>query len=102
VRELKSHFDIRLAKEDRWYFYLVLFPRTEMANLYCKRMHVVLTRDNYQTRQLWWFHWDGNEVTIDFTRTDISSAAQLLKAIMKGLPNDWKRVVPSDWKRLRE
>src|SRR5207248_3730515 len=92
VRDLPKTFRLRLAKEDRYYVYLDLRPRSSEHRADIKRMRVVLARDGYWGRQLWLEHGNGNEVTLDFERPDTDPRPPITpESIREGLPKGWKR-----------
>jgi TIGR03009 family protein len=88
-------FDVRLAKEDQYYVYIDLAPRTPADRAELQRARVVLNRDGPWVQQLWVEHPNGVEVTWDFDKPDPNpdppiTRERLLKDL-KNLPPGWKR-----------
>jgi hypothetical protein len=90
VRDLPRRFDLRLTREDAWHGYLDIRDGS-MRKVGFKRMRVVLCKDCFRVRQIWYEHPNVNETTIDFEKPD-TSAKITSKSIQEGLPQGWKRV----------
>jgi outer membrane lipoprotein-sorting protein len=96
VRQLRSRFDVRLAKEDQFYSYLDLTPRAPADKAELQRARVVLNRDGLWVRQFWVEQPTGCEVTWDFEKFDPHPDPPITRElILKGLKN-----LPPGWKRL--
>ena len=91
VEEIKRRYRIEFRKEDEWYIYLLVVPRTDQ-NAFA-RAQVVLHKSTFLPRQLWFEECNGNERTWDFFRLD--PAARLNRAdFTVTLPPGWRTEGP--------
>ncbi|HEY7424668.1 MAG TPA: hypothetical protein VH682_10605 [Gemmataceae bacterium] len=95
ARDFSTHFEVRLTKENQWYSYLDITPRSREGKSWFHRARVVLNRDGYRVRQLWMESANGNEVVTDYSsrRTNPDPPITRESLLMK-LPNGWKRIFP--------
>jgi TIGR03009 family protein len=94
AQEAKRRYDIRMVEEKRndpYYFYLDVLPRSDGDKADFKRARLVLNKDSYMPRQLWFERPNGDTVTWDIPK--VQAGANLNK-------DDFKPVVPKDWKMM--
>ncbi len=91
--QAKSRYDLRLAKEDQYYIYVDIAPRVAEDRADFQRARLVLNKDNFLPRQLWFEHANGEETTWDIPR--IQNGAQLDRRLFDAPkePAGWKKVV---------
>jgi RNA polymerase sigma factor (sigma-70 family) len=93
ARDFTSRYDIRLVKEDRWYSYLDITPRSREDKKWFRRSRVVLNRDSYRVRQLWLEYPNRNEILTDFLDIQTNPEPPVTRdSLRKGLPKGWKRI----------
>ncbi len=84
MRDLKNRFEIRLTKEDTYYTYLDLKPRSQTDRANYTRLQVVLQRKGHWVRQLWVKEANGRSLTIDYEEPDTTPEPPLTpELIMK-------------------
>jgi RNA polymerase sigma factor (sigma-70 family) len=84
MRDLKKRFEIRLTKEDTYYTYLDLKPRSQTDRANYTRLQVVLQRKGHWVRQLWVKEANGRSLTIDYEEPDTTPEPPLTpELIMK-------------------
>jgi len=66
--EARKRYVLKLAKEDKWYIYVDIVPRDKSDKADFARARLVLNKDSFLPRQLWFEHNNGNEVTWDIPR----------------------------------
>jgi TIGR03009 family protein len=91
--EARKRYDLKLAKEDKWYIYIEVVPRFAADKADFTRARLVLNRDSYLPRQLWFEHGNGNEVTWEIPR--LQPGVELDRRLFDtpATPPNWK-VVP--------
>jgi TIGR03009 family protein len=70
AREVRKRYDLKLVKEDQWYAYIELLPRSQEDKGNFDRARVVLTRSTFLPRQFWFMQPNGNEITWDIPRIE--------------------------------
>jgi len=65
AEEAKRRYQLQLAREDRYYIYVDITPRFPADRADFQRARLVLNKDNFLPRQLWFEHPNGNDVTWD-------------------------------------
>jgi TIGR03009 family protein len=90
AEEFKRRFDLKLAKEDQYYVYVDVAPRAAADRSDFQRARVVLNKDSFLPRQLWFQHANGNEVTWDVP--SLQNGARLDRRIFDqpALPTGWR------------
>lgn len=88
--EARRRYELKLFKEDTWYIYVDITPRSPEDRRDFQRARVVLNKGTFMPRQLWFEHPNGNEVTWDIPT--IRSGVELKRA------NFDKPEVPPGWK----
>ena len=68
AEDAKKKYTLTLAKEDKWYIYVDVVPRFAADRADFQRARLVLNKDSYLPRQLWFEHGNGNETTWDIPR----------------------------------
>jgi hypothetical protein len=102
VRELTPRFDLRLTKEDAWYVYLDIQPRHPQDKSAFNRMRVVLQKDSFRVRQIWYEQITGNTLTLDFKKPN-TNVKITPESIREGLPQGWERIdLVESLKSMRE
>jgi TIGR03009 family protein len=97
AEQAKTRYDLRLAKEDQYYIYVDIKPRDPDDRTDFQRARLVLNKDNYLPRQLWFEHPDGNETTWDIPRIDNRAPIDRRWFDAPQEPAGWKKVmVPRD------
>jgi TIGR03009 family protein len=91
--EAKTRYDLRLAKEDQYYIYVDIQPRAARDRADFQRARLVLTKDTFLPRQLWFEHPTGGETTWDIPR--VQNGAQLDRRLFDSPqePPGWRKVV---------
>jgi hypothetical protein len=90
--DLTRRFDVSLVKEDNWYVYLNLLPRHPDEKQSFSRLRIVLARDGWWVRQVWFEHTTGNETAIDFPHKPKPDAGVTRASLRRELPRGWERV----------
>jgi TIGR03009 family protein len=90
--EAKKRYALTLSKEDKWYIYIEVTPRLAADKADFARARLVLNRDTYLPRQLWFEHGNGNEVTWDIPR--LQAGVEVDRRIFDApkTPPGWKLV----------
>jgi TIGR03009 family protein len=65
AEEAKKRYALTLSKENQWYVYVDIAPRDKEDKADFARAQLVLSKDTYLPRRLWFEHANGNEVTWD-------------------------------------
>jgi TIGR03009 family protein len=68
AKEARTRYDLRLAKEDRYYIYVDVSPRLPQDKGDFRRARLVLNKDSFLPRQLWFEGADGTETLWDIPR----------------------------------
>jgi TIGR03009 family protein len=63
--DARARYDLKLAKEDKWYIYVDIRPRRTEDKADFTRARLVLNRDSFLPRQLWFETANGTETTWD-------------------------------------
>jgi len=93
--EAKRRYALTLAKEDTWYIYVDVVPRFAADRADFARARLVLLKDTFLPRQLWFEHTNGNEVTWDIQRLDPKASIDRRAFDAPKAPAGWKlNVVP--------
>lgn len=98
--EAKNRYDLKLAKEDQYYIYVDIAPRSPADRSDFRRARMVLSKTNYLPRQLWFEQGNGNEVTWDIPtlRTDVKLDRRAFDTPKP--PEGWK-LVPGEETRKK-
>jgi hypothetical protein len=89
LEEARRRFEFQLAKEDEWYVYLDVKPRTREDEATFLRIRVVLHKDNYLPRQVWFEEPNRNTVTWDILRIDTTVPLKQEQFENPSLPPGW-------------
>jgi TIGR03009 family protein len=68
AEEAKQRYDLKLVKEDQWYFYVEVTPKRLEDKVDFQRARLVFTASTFLPRQVWLEDPNGNEVTWDLTK----------------------------------
>jgi TIGR03009 family protein len=92
AEEARRRYVLNLAKEDSWYIYVDIVAREKADKADFNRARLVLNKDTFLPRQLWFEHPNGNETTWDIPRLQTGAVVdrRLFEATT---PAGWK-VVP--------
>jgi TIGR03009 family protein len=94
AEEARRRYDLRLVKEDQWYIYVEILSRFPADKADFQKARLVLNRDNFLPRQLWFEQPNGDEVTWDLPR------------VQAGVPMDRKEFVapqpPPGWRLIQQ
>jgi TIGR03009 family protein len=93
--EARKRYDLALSKEDKWYIYIEVKPRFAADKADFTRARLVLNRDSYLPRRLWFENGNGNEVTWDFPRVQSGVALDRRAFEAPKPPPGWKLVTSS-------
>src|SRR5262249_13955570 len=90
ANEAKRRYALTLVKEDTWYVYVDIVPRSAADKAEFARARLVLNKDNFLPRQLWFEHVGGNEVTWDIPK--LQSGVDVDRKLFDAprLPPGWK------------
>lgn len=88
--EAKGRYLLSLAKEDNWYIYVDIAPRNAADRADFARARLVLNKDSYLPRQLWFEHANGNEIVWDIPRLQAGVALDRRLFDAPKLPQGWK------------
>lgn len=88
--EAKRRYDLRLAKEDTYYVYVDVTPRFPNDKAEFQRARLILSKETYLPRQLWFESANGDEVLWDIPR--LQSGARLDRRLFDKPepPRDWR------------
>jgi TIGR03009 family protein len=93
--EARKRYELKWSKEDRWYIYIEVTPRLAADRATFRRARLVLKRDSYLPRQLWFEDSNGNEVTWDIPRVQTGVALDRRVFEAPKPPRGWKLVKPA-------
>ena len=90
--DAKQRYNLKLAKEDQYYIYVDIAPRSAADRSDFQRARLVLNKTTFMPRQLWFEHANGNEVMWDIPnlRTDVKLDRRAFDA--PKAPPGWKMV----------
>jgi len=90
--EAKRRYDMKLAKEDQWYIYVEILPRFDADKADFHRARLVLLKDNFLPRQLWFEQANGDEVIWDIPRVENGAKLNRKDFESPAVPTGWKMV----------
>ena len=88
----KRRYALTLAKDDAHYVYVDILPRFPDDKAEFNRARLVLRRDNYLPRQLWFEHVNGNEVLWDIPTLQAGAPLERRMFDAPRVPPGWKLV----------
>jgi TIGR03009 family protein len=92
AQDALKKYNIRLAKEDKWYIYLDVTPKFQADKAEFSRARLVLNKDSYLPRQLWFEQANGNESTWDVPQMNTKTPIDRRKFDAPKPPDGWKLV----------
>jgi TIGR03009 family protein len=90
--EAKRRFSLSLYKEDAHYIYVDILPRHPADKSDFSRARLVLNKDSFLPRQLWFEHANGNEVTWDIPSLKAGVPLERRAFDAPPVPAGWKLV----------
>jgi TIGR03009 family protein len=90
--EARRRYELKLTNEDQYYIYVSIAPRNPQDKADFQRARIVLNKDTFLPRQLWFEQPNGSEVTWDIP--NIRSGVQLNRADFDAPtpPAGWKLI----------
>lgn len=90
--EARNRWGLKLAKEDQWYIYVDIEPRTQQDKSEFKRARLVLNKDSFLPRQLWFETPSGNETIWDIPTINKNIPLERKYFDKPDPPEGWKLV----------
>jgi TIGR03009 family protein len=92
AEEARRRYELRLVKEDQWYFYIEIQPRTPADRADFQRARLVLNRPTFLPRELWFEQPNGNEVKWDIQRLEANAPLNRSEFTAPAVPQGWNLV----------
>ena len=92
AEEAKRRYDLTLQKEDQYYVYIGVTPRFPADKADFKQARLVLNRDTFMPRQLWFMQASGDTVTWDFPKIEAGVRLNPAEFAKPPVPKGWKMV----------
>lgn len=96
--DAKQRYNLTLVKEDQWYVYVDVAPKDAKDKADFARARLVLNKETYLPRQLWFEHSNGNEVTWDVPKVQTPVKLERRDFDAPKTPDGWKLVPMTDKK----
>ncbi len=98
AEETRRDYHCKLIKEDQYYIYIELTPRTSEAKADFQRARLVLTKKNYLPREFWLEQPNGNEIKLDIPKIEVNVPLRREEFTKPPIPQGWKLVrLPKEW-----
>ena len=88
--EAKIRYDLQLVKNDQWYYYVKILPRTQEDKADFQEARLVLTANTFMPRELWFKEPNGNEVKWDITKIENGADLKRNDFVAPTPPPGWK------------
>lgn len=92
AEEAKRRYDLKLVKQDQYYFYIEIFPRFDQDKADFQKARLVLNKDSFLPRQLWFEQPNGDTVTWDVPKLEVNVALNRQEFDRPQVPQGWKQV----------
>jgi TIGR03009 family protein len=92
AEQAKLKYDLRLTKEDKDYIYVDVVARTPQDKADFKRAQLVLNKDNFLPRQLWFEQPNGNTIVWGIPQIDTKAKVNARDFDAPSPPTGWKMV----------
>jgi TIGR03009 family protein len=92
VEDAKKHYEMTLTREDEWYYYVGVKPRTREDRADFVQAEIVLSKKTFLPRQLWFKSANESETTWDIPRIDAKSPIKREVFDAPRTPAGWKLV----------
>jgi TIGR03009 family protein len=92
AEDVKRRYELKLAKEDTYYIYVDIAPRSPADKADFQRARLVLNKSNYLPRQLWFEHANRSEVMWDIPNLNVGMALDRRAFDAPKAPPGWKVV----------
>jgi TIGR03009 family protein len=92
AEDAKRRYDLKLAKDDQWYVYIDIGPRLDQDKADFRRARMVLNKDNFMVRQLWFEQANSDTVTWDFPKITVGARLNPTDFAKPTPPQGWKLV----------
>lgn len=92
AEDAKRRYELKLAKEDTYYIYVDIAPRSAADRSDFQRARLVLNKSNYLPRQLWFEHANRSEVMWDIPNLQVGMALDRRSFDSPQAPPGWKLV----------
>jgi TIGR03009 family protein len=89
AEEAKRRYDIKVAKEDQWYVYLDVLPRFDADKADFQRSRLVLNKDTFMPRQLWFEQPNKDTVTWDIPKIETKVPLKREEFLVPPVPQGW-------------
>jgi TIGR03009 family protein len=90
--EAKKRYDLKFVKEDQYYYYIEVFPRFDPDKADFQKARLVLNKDSFLPRQLWFEQPSGDTVTWDVPKLDLNAPLKRQEFDRPAVPQGWKQV----------
>ena len=91
--DARERYDLRLVKDDQWYIYVEVIPRTNADKADFQKARLVLNKDSFLPRQLWFEDRNGKEITWDILKVDTKGdSVRRTDFESPKVPTGWKMV----------
>jgi TIGR03009 family protein len=97
AKEARRRYDLRLDHEDQYYVYVDIAPRFDRDKMDFRRARLVLNKDTFLPRQLWFESANGDEVLWDLPRLQNGARIDRRYFDKPQTPAGWRvTVVPTE------
>jgi TIGR03009 family protein len=90
--EEEERYDLKFVKEDQYYYYIEVFPRIDQDKADFQKARLVLNKDSFLPRQLWFEQPSGDTVTWDVPKLDMNAPLNRQEFDRPQVPQGWKQV----------
>ena len=98
--DAKRRYELKLAKEDTYYIYVDISPRSPADKADFQRARLILNKSNYLPRQLWFEHANRSEVMWDIPNLQVGMALDRRSFDAPKAPAGWKLVAGENRKQV--
>lgn len=92
AEEAKRRYELKLVKEDQWYFYIEILPRFPADKADFQKARLVLTSKTFLPRELWFEQPNGNEVKWDMPKVENGAELRRTDFTSPTTPPGWSLV----------
>ena len=100
AEDAKRRYELKLAKEDTYYIYVDISPRSPADKADFQHARLILNKSNYLPRQLWFEHANRSEVMWDIPNLQVGMALDRRSFDAPKAPAGWKLVAGENRKQV--